>query len=123
MFQQGAQETVWRQARASFTASPGEPFVPQLAGCADFVIKVPPVPNSGSDPGLIDVWDQGTWDNAKWDQEATGKSVMRNTMWVSIGITGFTLAPVMQVTVAQQAKPSVEFIALDCAYERAGVNV
>jgi hypothetical protein len=44
-------------------------------------------------------------------------------MWVSIGKTGFTHAPIVQVTVAQSAPPNVELIAIACAYDAAGVNV
>jgi hypothetical protein len=44
-------------------------------------------------------------------------------MWVSIGMTGFSHAPIVQVTVAQQARPDVELVAIAATYERAGVNV
>jgi len=50
-------------------------------------------------------------------------SPVRNTLWVSIGMTGFAHAPIVQVTVAQQATPDVELLALSTTYERAGVNV
>jgi hypothetical protein len=49
--------------------------------------------------------------------------VARNTGWVSIGVTGFSHAPVVQVTVAQTALPNVELIAINATFERAGVNV
>jgi hypothetical protein len=44
-------------------------------------------------------------------------------MWISIGETGFAHAPIVQITVAQQAKPDVELIAIAAVYEPAGVNV
>jgi len=44
-------------------------------------------------------------------------------MWVSIGKTGFSHAPIVQVTVAQQAKPDVELVAIAATFEVAGTNV
>jgi pyocin large subunit-like protein len=60
---------------------------------------------------------------AQWDQAAPGRPIVRNTMWVSIGMTGFSHAPVVQVTVAQQAKPNVDLISIAATFERAGINV
>ena len=45
------------------------------------------------------------------------------TRWVSIGLTGFTHAPIVQVTVAQAAKPEVDLISIAATYDRGGVNV
>jgi hypothetical protein len=124
MFQSPPQEVVWHEARAAFTTVPGQPFQPQLAACTDYVIKIPQPPVAGPDPGVPDVWDQGLWDTAKWDQAATlFAPVIRNTMWVSIGETGFSHAPICQVTVAQQALPDVELISIAATYERLGVDV
>ena len=60
----------------------------------------------------------------QWDQTAPpSRPVVRNTGWVSIGLTGFSHAPIVQVTVAQQAPPNVELISIAALYEGAGVNV
>jgi hypothetical protein len=123
MFQAPSSETVWHQARAVFAARSGQPFVPQLNATVDYLVTIPPPPPAGPDPGVQDVWDQGLWDVARWDQPAAARPPIRNTMWVSIGKTGFAHAPVVQVTVAQQAPPDVELLALSATYERAGVNV
>jgi hypothetical protein len=123
MFQAGSQDVVWHQARAIFTAPAGEPFEPQITATVDFVVTVPPPPPAGPDPGVADVWDEGKWDHAKWDQAAPSKPVNRNTMWVSVGMTGFSHAPIVQITVAQQATPDVELVAIAATYERAGINV
>jgi hypothetical protein len=123
MFQAPPSTITWRQARASFSANNGEPFQPQLAACTDYVITLPTPPPAGPDPGLLDVWDQGLWDHAKWDQPSAGVPVVRNTGWVSIGQSGYSHAPVVQVTVAQQAKPVVDLISIGCVYETGGVNV
>jgi hypothetical protein len=49
--------------------------------------------------------------------------VVKNTAWVSVGETGFSHAPVVQVTVAQAARPNVELISIAATFERLGVNV
>jgi len=48
---------------------------------------------------------------------------VRNTLWVSIGMSGFAHAPIVQVTVAQVSRPRVELIAIATTQERGGVNV
>jgi hypothetical protein len=44
-------------------------------------------------------------------------------MWVSIGYTGFSHAPICQVTIAQTSPPNVELISIAATYDAAGVNV
>lgn len=115
---------VFHEARASFLAVANEPFIPQLAACTNYVIKIPQPPLAGLDSGVPDVWDQGLWDQAKWDQPSPLQNpTIRNTGWVSIGETGFSHAPIVQVTMAQQAKPQVELISLSTTYEQLGINV
>jgi hypothetical protein len=123
MFASPPNTITWRQARAAFAAAGNQPFQPQLSATADYVVTLPTAPSAGPDPGVADVWDEGLWDQAKWDQPAPGQPVVRNTGWVSIGITGFSHAPIVQVTVAQQAKPDVELISISATYDRLGVNV
>ncbi len=120
---QPAQAT-WTQARASFLAAQGEPFQPQLGAVVDFMMNLPQPPQAGFDAGPQDTWDEGLWDSAQWDQPAVARApTIRNTGWVSIGRTGYTHAPVIQVLVAQQGKPNVEMIAIDAAYKRLAVTV
>jgi hypothetical protein len=141
MFQAPSQTITWRQARASFTSAAAQPFQPQLAATTDYVVTIPTPPPAGADPGVADVWDQGHWapdmggppppvptapqraQYAQWDQPYSSKAPVRNTGWQSIGATGFTHAPIVQVTVAQQAKPNVDLIAIAATYERDGINV
>jgi hypothetical protein len=123
MFQAGMQEIVWHQARAIFISPPFEPFEPQITATTDFIVTIPPPPPAGVDPGVEDVWDEGEWDVMKWDATAPVKPANRNTMWLSVGMTGFAHAPIVQITVAQQSKPDVELLAIGATYERAGVNV
>jgi hypothetical protein len=123
MFQSPSQTITWRQARASFTARAGEPFQPQLSATTDYVVTIPSPPAAGLDQGLLDLWDQGLWDDAVWDAGTPLAASVRNTGWVSIGITGYSHAPIVQVTVAQNAKPEVDLISIAATFERVGVNV
>jgi hypothetical protein len=123
MFGQQAQTKTWSQARAQFVARPGEPFVPQITAVTDYVINLPAAPHAGHDSGRADVWDQGLWDQMLWDAAGLPAATVRNTGWVSIGSTGFSHAPVVQVTMAQNAKPNVELIAIDGLYWTLGTNV
>jgi len=123
MFQVPPNQVTWFQARAAFFSSAREPFEPQLAATTDYEFRVPAPPNAGPDPGLLDVWDQGLWDTALWDQGAVGIAPVKNTMWVSIGETGFSHAPIVQVTVGQQARPDVELISISATFLRMAANV
>lgn len=141
MFQSPSQTITWRQARASFSSVPGQPFQPQLNATVDYVVNLPPAPPAGIDPGVVDAWDQGSWgpdmggppppvptapqraQYAQWDQPVAGQPVVRNTLWVSIGMTGYSHAPIVQITVAQKAKPDVNLISIAATFERAGINV
>jgi hypothetical protein len=123
LFQNGSSQVVWHQARAIFTAGPKEPFEPQLAATVDYGINIPPPPPAGIDPGGGEGWDEGLWDAAHWDAAGLDAATTRNTLWVSIGMSGFAHAPIVQVTVAQVSRPRVELIAIATTQERGGVNV
>ena len=47
----------------------------------------------------------------------------KNTMWVAIGETGFSHAPICQVSVGQQVKPDVELISISATFLRMAANV
>jgi len=141
MFQSPSQTITWRQARATFSATAGQPFQPQLSAATDYVVTLPPAPPAGPDPGPQDSWDEANWgpgmggppppvptpperlQYGQWDQPVNTRPVVRNTLWVSIGKTGYSHAPVVQVTVAQKVKPNVDLIAITATFERCGINV
>ena len=123
MFQVPPNQVTWFQARAAFFSSAREPFEPQLAATTDYEFRIPVPPNPGPDPGLLEVWDQGLWDDARWDQPSAGPAPVKNTMWVSIGETGFSHAPIVQVSVGQQARPDVELISISATFLRMAANV
>ena len=123
MFQSPTQTAIWHQARASFQAAASNPFRPQIFACTDYVLALPTAANPGPDPGVLDVWDQGLWDVALWDQPSAVTPSVVNTQWVSVGLAGFSHAAGLQVRVAQQGTPDVEYISMSATYERLGVNV
>ena len=134
MFSSPSATMVWRQARAAFTAQRRRAVPAATVGDHRLRrLSIPPPPPAGPDPGPQDVWDQGLWATtppdpeptfqAKWDAAPPPVPVVRNTGWVSIGITGFSHAPIVQVTVAQTVAPEVELISIAAVYEPAGVNV
>jgi hypothetical protein len=123
VLQQHTATTTWKQARAVFQVGSNEPFIPQISAAADYTIKLPQPPQAGADVAGEDTWDQGLWDQAKWDQGATKTITTRSTGWISVGVTGYTLAPIVQVTVAQTIRPNVEMIAMDITFVRGGVTV
>ena len=120
MFQSPSQTVTWRQARASFAARPASRSSRNCRRPINFVVTMPPPPPAGPDPGVLDLWDQGLWDDALVGRRGPPSPVVRNTGWVSIGFTGFSHAPIVQVTVAQAAKPDVDLISIAATFERAG---
>ena len=123
MFQSPGQTITWRQARAIFSATAYQPFIPQIAATMDYIVTLPTPPPAGADVGTPDLWDQGIWNVAKWDTAFNSQPVAKNTGWVSIGATGFSHAPIVQVTVSQQNTPDVNLIAISATFERGGINV
>jgi hypothetical protein len=123
VFQSPAQTITWKQARASFSARASQPFEPLLSSTTDYVVTLPTPPPAPVDPGALDLWDQGLWDQAQWDAASIPKATVRHTGWVSIGTTGFSHAPVIQVTVAQQVKPEIELISIAGTFERLATTV
>jgi hypothetical protein len=124
MFQVPPNQVTWLQARAAFFTNLSEQFEPQLSATVDYVFIIPPPPASAVELELTDVWDQGEWDVALWDAPSsqTGLQV-RNTRWVSIGETGFSHAPICQVTVGQRVRPEVELISIAATFVRMAANV
>ena len=122
-FQSGSAQVTWHQARAIFLARASEPFQPQLTSAVDYVVSIPPPPPIGPDIGRSAVWDEGLWDDALWDADNRPPRTTRNTLWVSIGTSGFAHAPVVQAQIKQTSRPTVELIAIGTTQERGGVNV
>jgi hypothetical protein len=124
-------QIVWHQSRAVFITSAIQNFNPQLSVTTDYLVTIPPPPTAGIGSAIgDDLWDVGKWgppgggeEYLQWDGGVKFASPVRSTMWVSIGRTGYAHAPITQVTVAQDAKPEVELVAVSTVHTPAGVNV
>ena len=108
--------TYWDVAVSHTSAASGTFAADREANPTYWTLSDPQPPTPTPTPEERELYSQ-------WDQAAPGVPPIRNTRWVSIGRTGYTHAPIVQVQVAQQAKPDVELIAIDCTFERLGVNV
>jgi hypothetical protein len=115
------QTSVWRQARATFHARASAIVPMQVSGAVDFNVILPSPPLAIQDPVTPGLWDTGLWDNALWD--SGDQTPARNTGWISVGQTGYSHAPIIQVLVSQVVKPNIELISIDAVFEPAGVNV
>ena len=96
-----AAQVVWHQARAIFTAGPNEPFEPQLAATVDYGVVIPPPPPAGIDPGAGEGGTRGSGTWRTGTRRCGSAPTQRSTLWVSIGMSGYAHAPIVQVTVAQ----------------------
>ena len=83
---------------------------------ARWTLAAAPTPNPPPSPADIETY-------AQWDTGVPPPPVVRNTGWVSIGLTGYSHAPIVQVSVGQQAKPEVDLISIAATFERDGINV
>jgi hypothetical protein len=123
MFQAPAQTITWYQARAAYLAGVGQVFNVQLSCAVDYVATIPPPPLATADPGLTAGWDIGLWDTALWDAAVAVVPNAFSTGWVSIGVTGYSHAPIVQLTIAQNTKPTFHLISIGATFKRMGVNV
>jgi len=101
----------FHQARALFLAS--SPFTPQVSAGVNYQYNFPAVPNSVADY-TADQWDVGLWDVALWDGSGTLEVV--NTRMVSIGRTGETILPQLQVTLGVTPTPEIELVSYIVTY-------
>lgn len=104
-------------ARAVFLSN--VPFTPKISMSVNYNVTLPTAPASVSNYST-DEWDSGLWDVALWDSEGTGTV---STKWVSIGKSGFAVAPQIQITCGVTPFPRTELVAFDALYERGGVMV
>lgn len=105
------------QARATFRTF--STFIPQLSVSTDYVLDLPTPPNAAVVSDTSGVWDVGLWDVALWD---TGQSYSTfSTRWVSIGQSGESHAPQVQVTSGSTSSPSAELILLQVISEQGGL--
>ncbi|MBX5206689.1 hypothetical protein [Rhizobium sp. NZLR11] len=110
----GLTKTV-HQARAVFKSN--VPFLPKISASTDYQIDLPTPPSSVTN-FTVDVWDSGLWDVAKWD---AGSISQTSTQWVSIGKTGFSVSPQVQITCGVTPTPTTELVTFDMLFENGSV--
>jgi hypothetical protein len=123
MFVAPAQTITWWQARASYLVGVGQSYNVQLSAALDYVPDIPPPPPAAPDASLTEGWDIGVWDSAVWDGAVAAAPNASSTGWVSIGVTGHSHAPIVQLTIAQSSKPIFDLIAIAATFKRMGINV
>lgn len=100
------------QARATFiTAST---ILPDLSASADYSVSLPTRPNA---PAVVDnpsLWDVGRWDTAIWDAQTQRYTF--STRWVSIGRSGYAIAPQWQMACSGDIQPTAEFVEMTLRY-------
>ena len=108
----GAEKTV-AQMRPTFISE--SPIAPQLTALTDYSETLSPAPNAYSDTST-DGWDVSTWDTSLWDAGGGSSTSASDSRWVSIGRTGYVIAPELQITFGATSLPSVEMIGIDATY-------
>lgn len=111
----GRQKTVL-QMRAMFQV--GSPIDPQLTALGNFDEELP-VPPSSPAAYAVDGWDVGLWDVVLWD---AGTTITSRADWSPAGVTGYTIAPALQLTFGVTPTPVVELVAIDAEF-RVGAMV
>lgn len=106
-------------ARATFRAS--KAINPKVSVSTNYAVRYPPAPDAALDTSASSNWDVGLWDRAKWDGASALQSL--SLRWVSIGETGFAVAPQLQVTAGGRETPDAELITMDVIYEVGGMVV
>lgn len=94
-------------------------FEPKLSVSTDYIIDLPTPPNAVATVGSAGIWDVGLWDDALWDAGQT--YIQFSTGWVSIGKSGSSHAPQIQVVSGSTASPSAELIVMQVTYETGGL--
>jgi hypothetical protein len=105
-------------ARAIFRAA--SPINPKISCSRNYSQTLPTAPASPANFSTAE-WDVALWDQATWD--AAGSSLSFTSQWVGIGITGYAIAPQVQLTYAVTPQPRAELVAFDLVYEDGGVIV
>jgi hypothetical protein len=106
---QGRQKTLL-QMRAVFLA--GSPVRPQLSALTDYDETLSAPPSSVADFASA-TWDGALWDVDKWD---AATDLVIDATWTSIGKTGFSVAPELQITYGVTPTPLVELVSIDAEF-------
>ena len=106
------QEKTILQARTTFQTR--TEINPLVTVKADYDQSATPPPNAALDTGAAALWDVSLWDVAVWD----GATALRTeARWTSIGVTGYAIAPEIQLTFGNVAAPDVDLVGVEMTYE------
>ena len=107
------------QARATFVTASA--IIPDLSVSADYFVDLPSKPNAPTVGNTPSLWDVGKWDEAVWDFGA--QKTTFSTRWVSIGRSGYAIAPQWQMTCSGEVQPTAEFIEMTITYRMGEIVV
>lgn len=113
----GITKTV-HQARSTFKSNVS--FKAKISASVNYSINLPTAPPSAANVTSSDLWDVGLWDVAAWD---AGSTTTTKTKWVSIGRTGFSVSPQVQITCGVTPSPKTELVTFDILFENGSVMV
>jgi hypothetical protein len=105
-------------ARATFRSS--GPIVPRISCSTNYAIRLPAAPASPADY-VQATWDAALWDEATWD--AASPTATFQTSWTGIGVTGYAIAPQVQLTFGITPIPQCELVTFDLVHEDGGFVV
>lgn len=107
----GVEKTV-SQVRATFKVA--TKIAPYVSAKTDYDQTPSLAPSAPANDTELGVWDVALWDDAAWDAAGLPETRAR---WSSVGRTGRTVAPEVQMTFGNTAKPLVELVSIDAAYD------
>lgn len=107
------------QARAIFRARSA--FNAKLSVTTNYQLALPSYPSAAPDTTVPGEWDVGLWDQAKWDAGSSFYTVQ--SYWVSIGLSGFAHAPVLQIVHGATLAPTAELVIFEVTYESGALVV
>lgn len=105
-------EKMVTQMRATFKT--GTTFSALITAKTDYDQTPATAPSAPADDLDLAIWDIAKWDAAIWD---AGGLPQTRAAWTSIGRTGRTVAPEVQITCGNTAKPIVELVSIDASFE------
>lgn len=91
----------------------GLPVDPYVSVATDYSLQLSDAPTPVT-PSNAALWDSAIWDTSTWD--GVGDTTVSGR-WRSVGRTGRTVAPEMQITFDEAVTPDIELVAIDATYE------
>jgi hypothetical protein len=106
---------ITKMARAVFRA--GIPISEKVTMNADFDTSIPVVPDS-TPVGTVSAWGSGKWGQSVWGAET---SLTVQQKWQSVGLSGYALAPCVQITSGDVVPLDTQIVRVDVTYDVADV--